>query len=98
MPGDDDSVSTLGIRFTPQKRARPPSYDHTDSIRDYKKDNDSQSEPSSMGNTKDSANIDIKINAIETKLETQEQKLNQQYSEILKIFQSVGPQITDSTL
>jgi len=98
MPGDDDSVSTLGIRFTPQKRARPPPYDHTAVIADNKKDNDSQSEPSSIGNTKDFANIDSKINAIENKLEAQEQKLNQQYSEILKILQSVGPHITASTL
>ena len=74
MPGDDDSVSTLGIRFTPQKRARPPPYDHTAVIADYKKDNDSQSEPSSMGSTKDSANIDSKINDIENKLEAHKKR------------------------
>ena len=55
MPGDTDSISTLGIRFTPQKRARPPSYSLITETTEKDKDNDSCSEPSSIGTTKDSA-------------------------------------------
>ena len=68
MPGDTDSVSTLGIRFTPQKRARPPSYSLITETTEKDKDNDSCSEPSSIGTTKDSATYEQKIHGLEIKV------------------------------
>ena len=76
MPGDEDSVSTLGIWFPPQKRARPPTYDLTAVATERDNDNDSYSEPLSIENTKDSSSYEQKINVLETKLLAQEQKLN----------------------
>ena len=98
MPGDDDSVSTLGIRFTPQKRARRPTYGLAAVSTERDKDNDSNSEPSSIGNTKDSPSDEQQINGLETKLLAQEQKLNDQYKEILKILQKIGSNDSAPTL
>ena len=98
MPGDDDSVSTLGNRFTPQKRARPPTYGLTATSSGRDKDNDSNSEPSSIGNTQDSSSYEQQINGLETKLLAQEQKINDQYKEILQILQKVGSNDSAPTL